>query len=150
MCHLTPYAFLTCFCPLATTSPCSCKSTSVQTCHPWQYRRPHSVCPPDRCPAMSYDSASFRNLCFCPDFLCFLVGTDKQGPLAMAQYLSSKLQEVPAQDVLLALHNVPQVTLLANSLSNATCPQRVLPDFCLTKMLLLAWRLMSLHLCTFG
>lgn len=34
---------------------------------------------------------------------------DKQGPLAMAQYLSSKLQEVPAQDVLLALHNVPQV-----------------------------------------
>ncbi|BDA50691.1 Insulin-degrading enzyme [Coccomyxa sp. Obi] len=34
--------------------------------------------------------------------------SDKQGPLAMAQYLSSKLQEVPAQDVLLALHNVPQ------------------------------------------
>lgn len=36
---------------------------------------------------------------------------DKQGPLALAQYLSSKLQEVPAQDVLLALHNVPQVFL---------------------------------------
>lgn len=36
---------------------------------------------------------------------------DKQGPLAMAQYLSSKLQEVPAQDVLLALHNVPQVII---------------------------------------
>lgn len=29
----------------------------------------------------------------------------------MAQYLSSKLQEVPAQDVLLALHNVPQVII---------------------------------------
>ena len=36
---------------------------------------------------------------------------DKQGSLAMAQYLSSKLQEVPAQDVLLALHNVPQVII---------------------------------------
>lgn len=44
----------------------------------------------------------------------------------MAQYLSSKLQEVPAQDVLLALHNVPQVCLLDATLVIHATPMLLL------------------------
>ena len=34
---------------------------------------------------------------------------DKSSPFQMVQALSSHLQEVPAEDVLLSLHHVPQV-----------------------------------------
>ncbi len=34
---------------------------------------------------------------------------DKSSPFQMAQSLASQLQEVPAEDVLLSLHHVPQV-----------------------------------------
>lgn len=34
---------------------------------------------------------------------------DKASPFQMVQALSSQLQEVPAEDVLLSLHHVPQV-----------------------------------------
>ena len=41
-----------------------------------------------------------------------LVLADKSSPFQMVQALSSHLQEVPAEDVLLSLHHVPQVFIL--------------------------------------
>ena len=38
-----------------------------------------------------------------------LLPADKASPFQMVQALSSQLQEVPAEDVLLSLHHVPQV-----------------------------------------
>ena len=38
-----------------------------------------------------------------------LMCADKASPFQMVQALSSQLQEVPAEDVLLSLHHVPQV-----------------------------------------
>ena len=38
-----------------------------------------------------------------------LLRADKASPFQMVQALSSQLQEVPAEDVLLSLHHVPQV-----------------------------------------
>ncbi len=42
-----------------------------------------------------------------------LVPADKSSPFQMVQALSSHLQEVPAEDVLLSLHHVPQVCTLS-------------------------------------
>ena len=39
---------------------------------------------------------------------------DKSSPFQMVQALSSHLQEVPAEDVLLSLHHVPQVCTLTS------------------------------------
>ena len=38
-----------------------------------------------------------------------ILRADKSSPFQMVQSLASQLQEVPAEDVLLSLHHVPQV-----------------------------------------
>lgn len=43
----------------------------------------------------------------------FVCPADKSSPFNLVQALSSQLQEVPAEDVLTAMHNVPQVGSLS-------------------------------------
>jgi hypothetical protein len=53
-------------------------------------------------------------LCWC---------AEKQNPLSLATAVASQLQEVPAQDVLLALHQVAQVLVQCFAVIMLTSPR---------------------------